>query len=279
MCELFAMSARRSAAVSFSLEEFSRHGGLSGPHKDGWGIAFYDGHDARIIREPIAASSSAYERFLESEPILSPIVLSHIRLATQGAVQLSNTQPFVRELGGRLHIFAHNGHLDVTGMKEEDLGRFRPLGDTDSERAFCHLLARLEPQWLGEEGPPSLKRRQEILESFAEDLRGLGIGNFLYCDGELLFAHSHRRTQADGSIRPPGLHFLCRTCTDEPGTEVDTEGLKVTSSDSDQKVVLIASVPLTDESWVPLGVGETLSVVDGEIVERTERGIDSEKQE
>lgn len=35
MCELFSMSARLPAEVRFSLEEFSRHGGLSGPHKDG----------------------------------------------------------------------------------------------------------------------------------------------------------------------------------------------------------------------------------------------------
>jgi len=38
MCELFAMSSRHPANVRFSLEEFSRHGGLAGPHKDGWGI-------------------------------------------------------------------------------------------------------------------------------------------------------------------------------------------------------------------------------------------------
>ncbi|MES9904747.1 MAG: class II glutamine amidotransferase [Sedimenticola sp.] len=40
MCELFAMSSLEPASVSFSMEEFSRHGGLSGPHRDGWGIAF-----------------------------------------------------------------------------------------------------------------------------------------------------------------------------------------------------------------------------------------------
>ena len=41
MCELFGMSTRRPSTVTLSLEEFSRHGGLSGPHKDGWGIALY----------------------------------------------------------------------------------------------------------------------------------------------------------------------------------------------------------------------------------------------
>ena len=272
MCELFAMSARWPAAVSFSLEEFSRHGGLSGPHKDGWGIAFYENRDARIIRESIPAASSALERFLERQPIQSNIVLSHIRLATQGDVALSNTQPFSRELGGRLHVFTHNGHLDVTGLNDAALGRFRPLGETDSERAFCNLLKRLEPLWLGEEKAPTLKSRGEVLESFAEDLRELGIANFMYSDGELLFAHSHRRPQADGGIRPPGLHFLCRRCAEEPGTDFETTGLTVSSEGTDQTVVLIASVPLTDEGWAPLGAGETLTVVGGEILQRTTAG-------
>ena len=42
MCELFAMSSRVPATVTFSLEEFARHGGLTAPHKDGWGIVYYD---------------------------------------------------------------------------------------------------------------------------------------------------------------------------------------------------------------------------------------------
>ena len=42
MCELFSMSSRVASTVSLSMEEFSSHGGLNGPHKDGWGIAWYD---------------------------------------------------------------------------------------------------------------------------------------------------------------------------------------------------------------------------------------------
>jgi len=30
------MSSNVPATVTYSLEEFSRHGGLTGPHKDGW---------------------------------------------------------------------------------------------------------------------------------------------------------------------------------------------------------------------------------------------------
>jgi glutamine amidotransferase len=41
MCELFAISSFEPTNVTFSLDEFSKHGGLTGPHKDGWGIVFY----------------------------------------------------------------------------------------------------------------------------------------------------------------------------------------------------------------------------------------------
>ena len=60
MCELFSMSSSKATEVSFSLDEFSRHGGLTDQHKDGWGIAYYDDNDARIIKETCSASESAY---------------------------------------------------------------------------------------------------------------------------------------------------------------------------------------------------------------------------
>ena len=59
MCELFAMSSRLPARVTCSLEEFAAHGGWTGPHRDGWGIAYHDGHDARLIRDIDAAADSA----------------------------------------------------------------------------------------------------------------------------------------------------------------------------------------------------------------------------
>ena len=43
MCELLGMSAHHPASITLSLNEFARHGGETGPHVDGWGIAFYEG--------------------------------------------------------------------------------------------------------------------------------------------------------------------------------------------------------------------------------------------
>jgi glutamine amidotransferase len=246
--------------VRFSLEEFSRHGGLAGPHKDGWGVAWYEGGDVRLVREPAAASDSACLAFLQDRPFRSTLVLAHIRKATQGAQSLANTQPFARELGGRMHVFAHNGDLDGARLRRAHaLGGFRPVGDTDSEYAFCALLARAAPLW--REGVPPLAARLARVAEFAAGLRALGPANFLYADGDALFVHGHRRTHADG-VHPPGLHVLCRTCAGESGPFV-ADGLRIQS----QQVALAASVPLTaGEPWRALAEGETLALRDGRII-------------
>ncbi len=59
MCELFALSGRLPATVRFSLEEFSRHGEQTGPHRDGWGIVCSSGRDIQLIEEAIPAGSGS----------------------------------------------------------------------------------------------------------------------------------------------------------------------------------------------------------------------------
>ncbi len=267
MCELFALSSNRPATVTFSLHLFARHGGDEGPHRDGWGIAYYENHDVRLVKEAEPASDSDWVRFIENHALRSRMVLSHIRKATQGDLAYANTQPFVRELGGRMHVFAHNGDLGAVRTDPAfALERFHPVGETDSEWAFCALLERLAPLWrTPSEPPPGLDRRMEVVARFAAELRALGPANFLYADGDAIFAHGHRRRQAaSGRIEPPGLVLLCRRCRPEDaGGGLVADGLDVRFAA--QEVVLAASVPLTDEPWRPLAEGELVVLRDGRI--------------
>ncbi len=50
MCELLGMSSNLPATLSLSLRKLAAHGGLSGPHKDGWGVGYYEGEDVRLIQ-------------------------------------------------------------------------------------------------------------------------------------------------------------------------------------------------------------------------------------
>lgn len=267
MCELLGLSARHPATLRYSLEEFSRHGGLSGPHKDGWGVAWYSGGDVRVVKEEQPAAASACMGFLEAHPFVTRCAVSHIRRATQGAPRLANCQPFARELGGAMHVFAHNGDLDRARLQARlALGCERPLGDTDSEYAFCALLARLRPAWARAGGAPGVEERLAIVSAFAAELRALGPANFLYADGDLLFAHGHERMQADGRIAPPGLHVLTRRC-ERAGGSFEAEGLAIRTESAEQRAVLIASVPLTAEGgWRALAPGEIVVARDGEVV-------------
>ncbi|MGH0036987.1 MAG: class II glutamine amidotransferase [Myxococcota bacterium] len=268
MCELFAMSARYPATVNFSLQEFSRHGGLSAHHRHGWGIAYLQERDAWVIKEPGPASSSDLVRYIEARRLGSTTVISHVRHASS-AVAFENTHPFSRELAGRRHVFAHNGDVpDVFESRALRLGRFRPMGDTDSEHAFCALLARQEDLWLGSSGVPKLEERLAIVDGFARELRRLGTANFLYWDGDVLFAHGHkRRSPGVPEARPPGLAMLSRTCAIEAAPLSEGSAEEIPAS-REQRVLLAASVPLTDEKWEALIEGELIAVSGGAIVAR-----------
>ena len=148
MCEIFALSARLPATVDVSLQALASHGGGEGRNRDGWGIAEYLGRAVRVVKDAAPAASSPWVQFIASHRSHSRTVVAHIRHATRGRVAYENTQPFVRELGGRAHVFAHNG--DLRGIEDAGLprGRFRPIGETDSELAFCGLLAGMEASWL-----------------------------------------------------------------------------------------------------------------------------------
>jgi len=269
MCELFAMSSQKPATVVFSLEEFARHGGPATPRKDGWGIAYLQERDVWVIKESVPAGSSDLVRFIESHELRSTLVMSHIRQAKRGAVCFENTQPYRRELAGRAHVFAHNGDLvDIQASGDLRLGRRRPMGATDSEYAFCALLHSLEGLWLDSQDIPKLADRLDIVSSFARTVRRLGPANFLYWDGDVLFVHGHRRRAPGGTaFRPPGLYTLSRKCAFEPSA-LRIPGLGVTPEAGEQQVQLVASVPLTDEDWEPLGEGELVVVSDGAILTR-----------
>lgn len=265
MCELLAISSRQPARLSFSLTALAARTTPGHSARDGWGVAYYQGRDVALYREAAPASDSPLARLLASEGPPTTLALSHIRHATQGALSLANTQPLVRELAGRSHVFAHNGNLP--GLPQDPrfaLTQFHSVGETDSEYAFCALLARLAPLWQGE-GTPPLQARLDAVAAFAAELRAFGPANFLYADGDVLFAHSHRRLQPDGRITPPGLHWLQRSCAQEHAA-LQVQGACVGCGY--QQVLLLASVPLSEEPWQALAEGETVVIRGGELLAR-----------
>ncbi len=272
MCELLALSMSRPTRLTFSLHTLAARGAADGGTHDGWGVAFYQERDVALFREPGAAGESALVRLLESEGPLTQLAISHIRHATRGGISLANTQPFVRELDGRMHVFAHNGNLP--GIDRDPAfalrGRHRPVGETDSEIAFCALLDALQGLWTSSTAP-SVEARLAVLAPFAAALRRLGPANFLYVDGDAVFAHGHRRIdRSTGRIEAPGLWMLQRHCP--PAGLPPEERGGVAIADGDRTAVWFASVPLTEEAWRPLAEGELLVARDGQLLVGSEAG-------
>ena len=251
MCELFALCSDKPVNANFSLGIFGGRGGRLGPHKDGWGIAFKEGRDFRLIKEAAPAFDSACLRFIETHEFRSEIVLSHLRLASVPQVTaFANTHPFVRELFGHSHVFAHNG--DAPGVLADASMKpawSLPLGDTDSERAFCTLMDRLR-QALAPAEVLTIHKKLPLIQAWANDLARHGTANFLLSDSEYLYAH-----------RTTKLFYLERKCP-LPKEIVGSPAMQVTLAQPEgavQHACLIATEPLTpNERWIALPLGQVV---------------------
>ena len=107
---------------------------------------------------------------------------------------------------------------------------------------------------------PELSLRLAVIADYAREISALGPANFIYADGDALFVHADRRTQPDGAMRAPGLYLLQRYCW-RTAPELHDAGVNLTSIRQD--VALVATVPLTDELWEPLGEGDLIALRDG----------------
>ncbi|MFO1273060.1 MAG: class II glutamine amidotransferase [Rubrivivax sp.] len=247
MCELLGMNARRPTDVMFS---FTGLASRAGEHKDGFGIAFFEGKGLRHFIDRDSALDSPVAAMVKRYPIRSDNVIAHIRKATQGRVALENSHPFVRELWGRYWVCAHNG--DLKGFRPRLHGAFRPVGDTDSEHAFCWIMQELAKAHAGVPGVEELTRTLgELLPQPAAH----GTFNLLLSNGQALWAHATTKLHWLQRAHPFGAARLA-----DEDLEVDFGAL----TQADDRVVMVATAPLTlDEPWQAFGRGELRVFVDG----------------
>ena len=254
MCELLGMSANVPTDICFSFKGLARRGGDIGPHKDGWGITFYEGKGCRSFKDPQPCCSSPIAKLLQDYPIKSQVVIGHIRQANRGNIALENTHPFTRELWGNNWTFAHNGQL--TGYERLATGGFLPIGQTDSEYAFCYLLAQLTKHFPAK--PLNLFDAFQFIKQCADYLNTLGVCNLLISDGEYLFAYCSTKLHWITRRAPFGKAKLL-----DEDVEIDFQ-IHTTPSDV---VTMIATMPLTsNEVWHSIAVNQAKLFKNGEII-------------
>ncbi|RLG83680.1 MAG: class II glutamine amidotransferase [Thermoprotei archaeon] len=260
MCELLALYFNLPVSPRISFKGFKVRG-KHNPH--GWGLAFYPDNSAIVFKEPLTATESRLASFIENyELIKSRIFIGHVRYAIRGEASYRNTHPFKRELFGKDYVFAHNGTLH--GYRELELGRFEPVGETDSEYLFCYLLSQIEERGIVE------WRRSDFdwLAGLLAEVNNYGYLNCIFSDGEYLFCYYDKT----------GYNGLCLLHRKPPYGRIkvkladrDWEVNLVFEKDSREQGYVVATRPLTNEMWECFLPGELIVFKNGEIVYSNKR--------
>jgi predicted glutamine amidotransferase len=259
MAELLGLSSRHPVTLEMSFRSLIRR--AESVCADGWGAVFYEQNDAYIFREPRPVDESRLAHLLGDCGIPSQLIISHIRDATIGPVELRNTHPFTREIHGRLHSFAFNGDLTNVSELELAMDRFCPIGETDGEFIFCWIMEQLYNHRVDN---GAWRNKAAILKSLGEQLADLGSVSFLYSDSRWLYAFASPRSQAD-DLHSRGLYFTTQLF-DKAQNLTPCDGLMIrSSSNTPQALGLIASMPLSSEEWIPLEKNQLLVFEKGEL--------------
>ncbi|MDP2312414.1 MAG: class II glutamine amidotransferase [Pseudomonadota bacterium] len=266
MCRLFGF---RSSVVSRAhrslieaenaLEEQARH------HQDGWGIGYFHGGDAYVLKsQEGAAGNDSFRR--ASSRLASQTFVVHVRRATVGGVGPYNIHPFRH---GRW-LFAHNGTLHGFDRLRERLikripgpMRDRVLGTTDTEMLFFYLLASLQDGGVAScgSGVTCGQRVGDALQEAMDDLYRATlaadvpppIANFILTNGSVFVAN---RSGRDLFMATQKDH--CRDFATCPAEKLCMRPTRPPPGEGDSRVnhLIVASERIGDEDrWesVPEG--------------------------
>ena len=267
MCQLLGRNCATPTDITFSFKGFSQRAGITSDHSDGFGIAFFEDKACRLFVDNQSAVESPIAELVRNYPIKSRNVIAHIRKATQGKITLENSHPFIRELWGRQWIFAHNG--DLHHFDPPLTGRFTPIGNTDSERAFCYLLDQLVEHFGYTE--PSVLQVFAVLEQISPKVAEFGTFNYCLSNGQALFSSATTK-----------LHWLVREYPFKAARlidlDVEVDFSQVTTSHD--RVAVITTEPLTqNEQWTSYQAGEMILFQDGKPLKHAQTHVERLERE
>jgi glutamine amidotransferase len=262
MCDLLGLSFNVPITAKISLDIFQQRGDAN---PDGWGLAFYQNHRLQIIKEAQSASNSNLYDFMEKYTH-SKTIISHVRRSTRGVPSYLNTHPFYRRLQiGSIDsefAFAHNGTL--TQVEKLRFKKYQPLGETDSERAFCHILEVLSERETTTWTEHDFKVAEASLQEINDRKNTM---NCIFSDGSHLFCYSDENDYNNGlrftrQIAPFGSIELVDHKDRLGSVELRSE----IPSALDQSGYLISTRILTSEDWTEFTEGELIVFKDGQII-------------
>lgn len=228
----------------------------------GWGLGWYpdDQQSAAVIKDPGARVGHVLtDAITDWSNFRSTIFFGKVQGAGAGYGQ-ADTQPFTRSFAGKDWLYLHYGDLDKQALNELH-GRqkrlLEPLGRTDSELAFCDLLAQLQ------EG--KARRLSEIdpavLHSWFLRFDGLGSANMCLADGQSIacFHGSHSPKKLCFSrLQPPDRLEIY---------DSETIRLAITDPrDAFRTAFVVTSSPFSAGEWFAMEPGQLIIINHGAIV-------------
>ena len=238
MCELFGATSARPVGLARWFVPFRARGGGLADNPDGWGLASWKSAVLRIEKAPEPGAASARFGRL-ARTLRSELLIAHVRKARLPPVPgMRNTHPFSHACCGREWVFAHNGLVPEVIDRYVPGALCKPQGETDSEHAFCHLLAAIAGCYDDAGNGNWMQRVADQAGAIAMH----GKFNFLLSDGTLLAAYGHDR-----------LHYLEK-------------------SGGRDALALVATEPLTTDAWRRFTKGELRIYRSGQLLMRLKAG-------
>ncbi|MFY9989925.1 MAG: class II glutamine amidotransferase [Rhodoplanes sp.] len=247
MCRLYGFRATELTKIECTLlhaqnalivQSWKDRSGTS--HLHGWGLAAYQNQRLHIERQAQAAIEAEGFRRAASRAY-SNTVLAHVRRATVGRIALENTHPFCHGPWA----FVHNGTLPnfdslrprmIEMMTPEHRAAIR--GETDSEHVF-HLILSMNDAMPDRPLVETLSLSLGQIVAWCHEIdpaARIGL-NVLLTDGDRLVGSRWGRTLH--YVERWGVHD-CEICG-FPHIRHDPR--------HSYRAVVIASEPISDESW------------------------------
>lgn len=231
-------------------------------HSHGWGLGWYPGNhsSAMVIKDPSARGTQVFtDSLTDWSNFRSNIFFCKVRGADQGYNQ-AEAQPFARSFAGTDWLFMHNGDLDKSALSrrfEGDIRLLEPIGGTDSEFAFCNLLARMH-----QHGARSLSEvdPHEILTWF-QTFDQYGSADMYLTDGHTICCFQ-------GSQSPKQLYYS-RMLPPNNLQALNSVPIRVQNDDprdAFRTAVVISSAKFDEGDWTEMQPGQLIMVNRGAIV-------------
>jgi len=182
MSLLFGLNFNRPVSPSASFSRFRKHSEKS---FYGFGIAFYPDRAVQVVKEPFDPSETPRGvEFLKAYKALNTeIFMAYVGWTPKYEKSNMNVQPFHRELFGKEFAFVHNG--EMKNIELPTRSRFLPVGDTDSESAFCYLLDKISEREVDIWNEEQYKWLHNVLS----ELNNFGELNVIFSEGTKLFCY------------------------------------------------------------------------------------------